>query len=235
MRAATVLLVALALQPTSTFYASVGAPRDVRSRARAAAPSMVFGLSARSPTLFPPQPLFAPKNEVLYEGGTPIDFQLETLHLTKRRVSGGVLVRAPPAAIWSVITDYEAMPEVIPNILSNVVVRDEASGRVTIEQESLLSTRMNLVVSMALEAVEDPERWTLELRRKGGHGFLEFDAKYVLEPRGAGATYLRYEVTLVPCPIFPLPLVERKIRKEVPKMLSAVGAAAARGRARTLS
>ena len=102
---------------------------------------------------------------------------------------------------------------------------------VTIEQESLLSTRMNLVVSMQLEAVAEPERWTLGLRRTGGHGFLEFDAKYVLKPRGDGTTYLSYEVEMVPCPIFPLPLVERKIRREVPKMLSAVGEAA---RQRTL-
>lgn len=156
-----------------------------------------------------------------------MDFQLETLHLTKRRVSGGVLVRASPEAIWSVITDYEAMPDIIPNILSNVVHRDAASGRVTIEQVSQLSSRMNLVVSMALEAVEHTQRRTLQLRRVSGHGFLEFDAQYVLEPRGA-ETYLSYEVTLVPCPIFPLPLVERKIRKEVPKMLAAVGEAARR-------
>merc|ERR1719488_147394 len=108
-----------------------------------------------TPSLFPP--FFAPSPEVLYEGGTPVDFQLETLHLTKRRVSGGVLVSASPEAIWSVITDYEAMPDIIPNILSNIVNRDPASGCVTIEQESLLSTRMNLVVSMALQAVEHPQ------------------------------------------------------------------------------
>ena len=227
MRPAVLLLVA-ALRPTCTFRADAGASimRSAPLRSAAAAPAMVFGLNppASSSGLFPP--LFSPRSEVLYEGGTPIDFTLETLHLTKRRVSGGVLVRAPPEDIWSVITNYEAMPDVIPNILSNVVRRDAASGRVTIEQESLLSTRMNLVVSMQLEAVASPERWTLELRRTGGHGFLEFDAKYVLKPRGDGTTYLSYEVEMVPCPIFPLPLVERKIRKEVPKMLSAVGEAA---------
>merc|ERR1719231_1896925 len=158
----------------------------------------------------------------------PVDFFMETLHITKRRVSGGVLVRASADAVWSVITDFEAMPEMIPNILSNVVHREAATGRVTIEQESQLSSRMNLVVSMELEAVEHRQRWTLDLRRTSGHGFLEFDAKYQLQPRGDGTTYLSYEVELVPCPIFPLPLVERKIRKEVPRMLASVGAAAQR-------
>ena len=50
----------------------------------------------------------------------------------------------------------------------------------------------------------------------------------VAATRGDGSTYLSYEVELVPCPIFPLPLVERKIRKEVPRMLASVGAAAQR-------
>ena len=38
----------------------------------------------------------------------------------------------------------------------------------------------------------------------------------------AGSTYLSYTVELIPCPIFPLPLVEEKIRKEVPRMLVAL-------------
>ena len=211
------------------FYTAFGPPvaTDRPAVGRLADPAMVFGMTPpASASLFPP--LFSPKRETLYEDGVAVDFQVETLHLTKRRVSGGVLVRAPADAIWDVITNYEAMPDLIPNILSNVVDRDARTGRVTIEQESLLSSRMNLVVSMSLEAVEKRERQTLELRRIGGHGFLEFEAKYGLQPRGDGSTYLSYEVELVPCPIFPLPLVERKIRKEVPRMLASVGAAAQR-------
>jgi len=165
--------------------------------------------------------------EVLYDGGTPVDFEMETVHITKRRCSGGVLLRhTSPEAIWKVLTNYECLPDVVPNILSNVVTRDGATGRVTIQQDSLLSSRLNLITSMVLEAVEDRDARQVTLRRVSGHGFLEFEGKYTLTPRPGGATYLSYAVTLVPCPIFPLPLVERKIRKEVPKMLCAVGAAA---------
>ena len=239
------LLACACLTPTTTFRTGGGvSPLPTGAATRGAAPAtaaraalpptMVFGLNPPSGAqggLFPP--LFPPQREVLYESGTPVDFLMETLHLTKRRVSGGVLVRAPPAAVWSVITDYEAMPDVVPNILSNVVNRDATSGRVTIEQESQLSSRMNLVVSMGLEAIEARDRWTLQLRRVGGHGFLEFEARYVLQPRGDGTTYLSYEVELVPCPIFPLPLVERKIRKECPKMLHAVARVSEANNART--
>lgn len=181
-----------------------------------AAPLGLLGLGVRGP-----QP------EVLYEKGTKVDFMLEALHLTKRRVSGGVVVRAPPEAVWNVLTDYERMPEVIPNILSNRVTRDERARRVTIQQESLLSNKLQLRVDMELEAIEQRDRWSLALRRLSGHGFLQFQAQYSLKPRPDGTTYLSYEVELVPCPIFPLPLVERKVRKEVPKMLYAVGLASA--------
>jgi len=190
------------------------------------APSLLnpFGLPG-----FPGSPA-SERPEILYEGGTAIDFTMETLHITKRRVSGGVLVRAPPEAIWRVLTAYERLPEVVPNIVSNVVTRDAQSGRVTILQDSLLSRRMNLQTSMKLEAVEQRDAWQLMLRRLSGHGFLEFEGKYKLRPRPDGTgTYLSYSVELVPCPIFPLPMVERKIRKEVPKMLAAVAAAARTG------
>ena len=165
--------------------------------------------------------------EVMYDGGYRVDFELETLHLTKRRCSGGITVRASPDAIWRVITAYERMPDVIPNILSNVVRRDAGRG-VRIDQEALLSRKLNLRTSMSLEAIEDRDRWTLALRRLSGHGFLTFEGTYRLQPRPNGMTYLSYVVELVPCPIFPLPLVERKIRKEVPKMLSAVAQVATR-------
>ena len=74
----------------------------------------------------------------------------------------------------------------------------------------------------------DEEKRSLVLTRTSGHGFLEFVGSYTLKPQGNGATYLQYMVELVPCPVFPLPLVEAKIRKEVPKMLLAVRDAARR-------
>ena len=224
-------MLATAVQLSATFVAS---PAGTSSRAVAATaasprPLMVLGGSLPSPPSFGMLGLGLPQRpEVLYEQGTRVDFLLETLHLTKRRVSGGVLVQASPEAVWDVLTDYERMPEIIPNILSNRVMRDERTRRVTIQQESLLSNKLQLRVDMELEAVEQRDRWTVALRRLSGHGFLTFEAQYTLKPRPDGTTYLSYAVELVPCPIFPLPLVERKVRKEVPRMLHAVKTASQR-------
>jgi len=233
------LLVALAV-PTTTLRAAApcgsalggSAAAITVSRRAPTSPAMLLELPRANPLLSPfglPGWPASQRPEVLYEGGTAIDFTMESVHFTKRRVSGGVFVRAPPEAIWRVLTAYERLPEVVPNILSNVVTRDAQSGRVTILQESLLSRRMNLHTSMTLEAVEQRDAWQLLLRRVSGHGFLEFEGKYNLRPRPDGSgTYLSYSVELVPCPIFPLPMVERKIRKEVPKMLAAVASVARR-------
>ena len=187
-------------------------------------PRMVLGLP-RPPTPFAGWPMAGRGPERLRDGGTWIDYQMESLHITKRRVSGGIVVEAPAQAIWDVLTAYEQLPEVVPNVLSNVVTR-HPDGAVTIEQSSLLSRRLNLVTEMTLKVEADEEARSLVLTRTAGHGFLEFVGSYTLQPQANGATYLQYMVELVPCPIFPLPIVETKIRKEVPKMLLAVRDAA---------
>lgn len=215
-----------ALLTTSSSFSAASTRANFGAQRAQLSPRMALGLGSASPFGASPFSLFSPSPEVLYESGTRVDLLIETLHITKRRVSGGCVVRAPPEDIWAVVTDYEAMPEIIPNILSNSVHREAEGGRVTIEQESLLSRRLDLKVQMGLEAIEDRERWQLTLRRMSGHGFLEFEAVYSLQPRADGTTYLGYTVELVPCPLFPLPMVERKIRKETPRMLHAVGQAA---------
>jgi carbon monoxide dehydrogenase subunit G len=187
-------------------------------------PRMVLGLPM-PPTPWGAWPGTGMGPERLRDGGTWIDYQMESLHLTKRRVSGGIVVEAPAQDIWDVLTAYEQLPEVVPNILSNVVTR-HANGAVTIEQSSLISRRLNLVTEMTLDVQADEDKRSLVLTRTSGHGFLEFVGSYTLKAQGNGATYLQYMVEMVPCPIFPMPIVETKIRKEVPKMLLAVRDAA---------
>jgi len=189
---------------------------------RSASPEMLLQLPRSEPWGWGP----AAQPELIYEGRTKINFLMETIHLTKRRVSGSVTVDAPAQEVWACLTDYERHPEFIPSIVSHSVSRD-VRGQVTVEQVSLLSRKMNLRTQMKLLAIEDVEKLELQMRRLSGHGFLEFDGQYSLVPRSDGKTALSYSVELVPCPIFPLPLVERKIRKEVPKMLAAVAATCA--------
>lgn len=163
----------------------------------------------------------AARPETIMEGRHRIEFTMEALHFTKRRVSGSISIDAPAMAIWDAITAYELQPSVIPSILSQEVSR-QPDGQVFIEQVSLLSSKLNLRAQMRIQAIEHPERLQLVLRRVSGHGFLQFDCKYVLKPQSGSRTVLQYSVELMPCPIFPMPLVDQKIRRQVPKMLVAL-------------
>lgn len=200
--------------------------RSAQSRA-ASQPGMVLGLP--SPPGLGAWPFGAASKgpERLREGDAWIDYEMESIGLTKRRVSGGITVEASAESIWRVLTAYEQLPDVVPNIIRNEVTR-RPDGSVSIAQSSLLSRRLDLKTDMTLEVEADDAARKLVLRRVSGHGFLEFVGSYTLKPQPGGTTYLQYNVELVPCPIFPIPLVETKIRKEVPKMLQAVRLASLR-------
>ena len=66
----------------------------------------------------------------------------------------------------------------------------------------------------------------LKLQRISGHGFLDFKARYSFSALPGDTCRLGYEVQAVPCPIFPMPIVQHKVKKEVPRMLSALRAKA---------
>ena len=83
---------------------------------------MVFQLP-RPPMFLPPGMSSSARAEQLWEGGVRVDYHMERLGLAKRRVSGGILVDAADADIWAVLTAFEDLPKVVPNILSNKVTR----------------------------------------------------------------------------------------------------------------
>jgi carbon monoxide dehydrogenase subunit G len=209
------VLVAL-LVPASALSAGAGLAARAYTHSPSAAKRSRLS-TARMVLELPRLPLpWAARPEIIYEGRSRIEYLIETIHLTKRRVSGSISIDAPACVVWDLCTAYEQQPDMIPSILSHTVSR-EGDGRVFIDQLSLLSSKMKLRTEMRLEAIEDVARQQLVLRRVSGHGFMEFEARYALSPGPGGKTTLRYTVELVPCPLFPLPLVERKIRKEVPK------------------
>ena len=54
--------------------------------------------------------------EVKNVDGVDINIKLEGLGGSRRRISGGLFIEAPPRAIWDVLTNYNNLHEYIPNI-----------------------------------------------------------------------------------------------------------------------
>jgi ribosome-associated toxin RatA of RatAB toxin-antitoxin module len=137
--------------------------------------------------------------------------------------AGSLTIEAPLSVVWDIVTDYERHPEFMPNIVASKLER--TGTQLVLNQRGLLSNKLQLKVDMRL-AVTELFHNELRLERISGHGFMDFKARYQFAPLAGGSCRLGYEVQAVPCPIFPMPIVQHKVRKEVPRMLSALRARA---------
>lgn len=158
--------------------------------------------------------------EVKTVHGADVNILLENLGGTRRRISGGLRIEAPPRAIWDILTNYNALNEYIPNIAASGAVL-QPNGRVRIEQVGVISPTLRLTTRIVLEVKEEPYR-KLTFSKVESREFLEFEGTYTITKMQNGASYLEYSVEALPLPLLPIALVQGKIRQEVPPMLAAV-------------
>jgi len=157
--------------------------------------------------------------EVKTVDGVDVNIKLENLGGSRRRISGGLLIEAPPRAIWDVLTNYNSLHEYIPNIAASGAVL-QPNGRVRIEQVGVISPTLRITTKIVLEVVEEPFQ-KLTFSKVESREFLEFEGTYSIT-RVNGGSYLEYSVEALPLPILPIVLVQSKIKQEVPPMLAAV-------------
>jgi coenzyme Q-binding protein COQ10 len=198
-----------------------GAVRIVQSQRVAARQSAIQRGAARA--ILVPSPFIFPQFAAQY-GDADVDFATTLVNFgLGLKSTGSVIVEAPVEIVWDLVTDYEKHPEFIPNILASKLER--VGNQLILNQRGLLSNKLQLRCDMRL-AVTERRLVELTLQRISGHGFMDFKAKYQFAALPGGNCRLAYEVQAVPCPIFPMPFVQNKVRKEVPRMLSALRAKA---------
>lgn len=170
-----------------------------------------------------PSPFSFPQLASRY-GDADVDFSTSLTDFGLGLKSAGtVKIEAPLAFVWDVVTDFEHHPEFIPNIVASKLER--VGSQKVLNQRGLLSKKLQLKVDMRL-AVTEVFHSELKLKRISGHGIMEFAARYQFRRLDDNSCRLSYDVQLVPFPIFPMPIVQHKVRKEVPRMLSAMRAKA---------
>lgn len=217
-RATLALLAALVL-PCVGFGAHT-APGRPQSRV---APRSAARQRASSLAVLVPSPFSFPALAARF-GDANVDFSTKLVDFgLGLKSAGSVSIEAPIELVWDLVTDYERHPEFIPNIVASKLERE--GDQLVLNQRGLLSNKLRLQVDMRL-AVTERRHAELKLRRLSGHGFMSFEACYTFAALPGGNCRLGYEVQAVPCPIFPMPIVENKVRKEVPRMLSALRARA---------
>ena len=110
-------------------------------RAALFTPSMALSASKKKSELI--------LKEVKTIGGVDVNIKLENLGGSRRRISGGLAIEAPPRAIWDVLTNYNCLNEYIPNIAASGAVL-QPNGRVRIEQVIFHTCSKCLFCSLSL-------------------------------------------------------------------------------------
>ncbi|XP_051139777.1 uncharacterized protein LOC127257414 [Andrographis paniculata] len=109
-----------------------------------------------------------------------------------RCVVASITVKAPVREVWSILTDYERLPEIVPNLaISKVLTRE--NNNVQILQEGCKGLLyMVLHARVILDLCEHLEQ---EIRFEQAEGdFDAFRGKWILEKLGKHHTLLKYSV-----------------------------------------
>jgi ribosome-associated toxin RatA of RatAB toxin-antitoxin module len=129
-------------------------------------------------------------------------------------------VKAAPAHVWKVLTDYEAMPEFVPDLKKNKVV-SRTGNRAVIEQAGVarflfLSRAIHLVV----QASEEPMS-AIDISLVNGD-MKVYACRWELTALPDGGTRVSYSGKMVPKFYVPGMLGSNIIRRDIERMLVAV-------------
>ncbi|MEO7497374.1 MAG: SRPBCC family protein [Massilia sp.] len=135
-------------------------------------------------------------------------------------VGASGVVAAAPAKVWKILTDYERMPEFVPDMRSaRVLARD--SYRVTLEQTGVarfLFFRRD--IHLVVQILEQPMS-RIDVGLVSGDMRL-YHCRWELQPLDAGGTRIVYSGQLAPKFYVPGMLGANMIRSDIEKMMTAV-------------
>ncbi len=124
-------------------------------------------------------------------GGAPMVIVEEEPTGGLKLVTGGVLIDAPPAEVWTVVTDYDKYPEWMPEV-TEVVATDNGDGTKNVAYELLFE----------LSIIKRKMNYTLQTTETGGNHIEwtliegDFDKSiggwHLTEARGGKATIAWY-------------------------------------------
>lgn len=132
------------------------------------------------------------------------------------RVTAEFTVASAPGTVASVLTDYERIPEFMPDVKTSQVVERNNAGLV-VEQEAaakfmMFSKRIHLV----LDVSED--RGTIRFRDRCGKSFTQYEGAWRLNGRGDRTTVV-YELTAKPSFEVPAFVLKRLLKRDAFAMI----------------
>lgn len=135
-------------------------------------------------------------------------------------VTASGVVKAAPAAVWKVLTNYEAMPQFVPDLATTKVL-SRTGNRVVIEQSGMARFLFfSRTIHLVVQAVEDPMS-SIDINLVSGD-MKVYSCRWTLTPLPDGGTRINYSGKLVPKFYVPSMLGANLISHDIERMMGAV-------------
>jgi ribosome-associated toxin RatA of RatAB toxin-antitoxin module len=160
----------------------------------------------------------------------PAMAQLSKLEVAVKRVDVGDMhvfevvssgeVRAAPAAVWKILTNYERMPEFVPDLKTTKVL-SRSGNRAVIEQYGTARFLfLRRAIQLVVQATEEPMS-AIDINLVSGD-MKVYNCRWELVPTETGGTRILYTGKLVPKFYVPGMLGANIIRSDIERMMQAV-------------
>lgn len=150
-----------------------------------------------------------------------VTIETEAVAKRQRRITSHIAIAHPREAVWQVLTDYEALPEFIPNLETSQRLEHPQGEKVRLEQvgkQKLLKLNFSARVVLDLEEAH-PERIDFEMVEGD---FKAFSGYWFLEATDQTATQLSYSIFVWPPRTMPVSLIEHRLSKDLSLNLVAI-------------
>ncbi|MEH2403997.1 SRPBCC family protein [Nostoc sp.] len=171
-------------------------------------------------------------NDIILEGdltadavalAAKVEIEIEKIAERQRKISAKVQIPQPVELIWKVLTDYEALPDFLPNLAKSRLI-EHPNGGIRLEQvgsQRLLNFNFWARVVLDLEECFPKE---INFRMVEGD-FKGFSGSWYLEPYSLGeyvGTNLCYTIQVWPKLTMPVGIIENRLSKDLRLNLLAI-------------
>ncbi|PSO50576.1 MAG: cyclase [Cyanobacteria bacterium SW_9_44_58] len=149
-----------------------------------------------------------------------VSIETEEVAKRQRRIISQIAIAHPRESIWQVLTDYESLPEFIPNLEKSERLEPPEQDKVRLEQVGKQRfMKMNFSARVVLDLTEiPPERIDFEMVEGD---FKAFSGYWALQPND-NATALIYSIFVWPIRTMPVTLIERRLSQDLSLNLVAI-------------
>jgi ribosome-associated toxin RatA of RatAB toxin-antitoxin module len=152
-----------------------------------------------------------------------VEVQIEKITERQRQITAKLQIPHPVEKVWKVLTNYEALPDFVPNLAKSRLL-EHPTGGIRLEQVgSQRFLRLNFCARVVLDI---EEYFPKEINFSMVEGdFKEFSGSWQLQPCSLGkdgGTYLCYSVKVWPKVTMPVGVIERRLSQDMQTNLLAI-------------